>query len=110
MAEHEGDDGGRGGGAFFDGRLVDGLCNGVGRLSDRCRGDFPGSGVLEAELADTIAIAGSYRRPEGPAGVRAGSIEIAGTVLGIESGAGLIVGEVLEGRAGLACLIERERA
>jgi hypothetical protein len=61
-------------------------------LSDfqRCRG-------LEAELADPISFAGSDGRPEDAAGFRPPCVEITGAVLGIESRAGLVVGEVLKG-------------
>ena len=63
---------------------------------------------MKAEFADAIAFAGGDRRTEDPAGLRTRSIEIAGTVLGIEGGTGLIIGKAIEslGRSTIAVQVQ----
>ncbi len=72
--------------------------------------DFIGRCGLKAELADAIAFAGGDRRPKDAAGLRTRGVEIAGAVLGIECGAGLVVAEILKSGSWLAIFVEFEGA
>ena len=69
----------------------------------RCRG-------LEAEFADSISFASGDGRPEDAAGLRPRCVEIASAVLGIESGAWLVVGEVLKSIERIAAWVELQCA
>lgn len=72
------------------------------RWSDGCGSHLLLGRVLKAELADAESFAHRNRRPEEAAGLRAGAVEIAGSVLRIERRAWLVVGEVLKLRNRLA--------
>lgn len=69
---------------------------------DGAGGDLLVGGAVEAELADAeaVVIRGACRKgwAEGAAGERAGGVKIAEAGGGVEDGAGLVVGEVVEGR------------
>ena len=70
-------------------------------------GDLFGRGVGEAELAvGEVAFFGAGGWTEGAAEDRPMLIQIAGAGGGIEDGAGLVVGEVLEGFGGLVAFGE----
>jgi hypothetical protein len=94
--EDEGDDGGAGGCSGGYGCLIEGAGTLFRGGRDRCLSDLLRCRGLEAEFADPISFASSDGRPEDAAGLRPPCVEITGAVLGIESGAGLVVGEVFK--------------
>ncbi len=75
-----------------------GVFEGAPGLVELAAGGLFAGGVDEAEFADgEVAVGVADGRAEGAAGDGAGGVEVAGSGGGVEDGAGLVVGEVVEG-------------
>jgi hypothetical protein len=69
--------------------------------------DLFGAGVDEAELAGgEVVFSGAHGWAEGAAEDGAVFVEVAGAVVEVEDGAGLVVGELFEEDGGFAVLVE----
>ena len=64
-------------------------------------GDLLVGGVVITQLANAQPLFGAHWRPKDSTGQRTGSIKVAGTGFRIESGARLIIGEIVKLRAGM---------
>ena len=108
--QHEGDDGGASRLPCGDCSLIEGRGELFRRRVNGGSLDLIGCSGLKTKLADAIAFPGGDRRSKNAAGLRTRGVEIAGAMLGVKRGAGLVIAEILKTGNWIATFVEFEGA